>query len=72
MNSLLQVVTVYRLLEAVPKVAFAAFSQHELTQWAAARQAIAEPVQQRQQQLVQQFDSHRSALHPTMIQPSRY
>lgn len=62
----------YRLLEVVPAVAVAAFSQHELAQCAAARQAIAEPVQQHQQQLLQQFDSHRRALHPTMAQPSRY
>lgn len=67
-----QVVTVYRLLETVPAVAIAAFTQHELAQCAAARRAIAEPVQQQQQQLLQQFDRHRRALHPTMVQPSRY
>lgn len=62
----------YRLLEVVPAVAFAAFSRHEVMQLAAARQAMAEPVQQSQQQLLQQFDSHRRALHPTVAQPSRY
>ena len=67
-----QVVTVYRLLEAVLAVAIAAFTQHELAQCAAARQAVAEPVQQQQQQLLQQFDRHRRALHPAMVQPSRY
>ena len=68
----MQVVKVYRLLEVVPAVASAAFCQHELVQCAAARQAMAEPVQQHQQQLLQQFDSHRRAMHPAMAQPSRY
>ena len=72
LHTTLQVVTVFRLLEQVPSVSIVAFTQHEVAQCAAARQAIAEPFQQRQQQLLQQFDAHRRALHPSMAQPSRY
>ncbi len=68
---LFQVVTVYRLLELVPPVVTAAFTQHELMAAAAAQQALAAPIEQQHQQLLQQFDGHKKALQPSMAQPSR-
>ncbi|DBB04647.1 TPA: hypothetical protein ACH3X1_012711 [Trebouxia sp. C0004] len=66
-----QVVTVYRLLELVPSLVTAAFTRHELVAAAAAQQALAAPIEQQHQQLLQQFDGHKKALQPGMAQPSR-
>ncbi|KAL0033057.1 hypothetical protein WJX79_000382 [Trebouxia sp. C0005] len=66
-----QVVTVYRLLELVPSVVTTAFTQHELVAAAAAHQALAAPIEQQHQQLLQHFDGHKKALRPSMAQPSR-
>ncbi|KAL0037016.1 hypothetical protein WJX77_009443 [Trebouxia sp. C0004] len=66
-----QVVTVYRLLELVPPIVTAAFTQHQLVAAAAAQQALAAPTEQQHQPLVQQFDGHKKALQPSMAQPSR-
>lgn len=68
---LVQVVTVYRLLELVPSVVTTAFTQHELVAAAAAHQALAAPIEQQHQQLLQHFDGHKKALQPSMAQPSR-
>lgn len=69
--TVLQVVTVYRLLELLPAVVTAAFTQQELAAAAAAQQAMTLPVEQQHQQLLQQFDDHKKALQPSMAQPSR-
>ena len=68
---LFQVVTVYRLLELVPPIVTAAFTQHQLVAAAAAQQALPAPTEQQHQPLVQQFDGHKKALQPSMAQPSR-
>ena len=50
----------------------AAFTQHELVAATAAQQALAAPIEQQHQQLLQQYDGHKKALQPSMAQPSRY
>ena len=70
-HMLLQVVTVFRLLEQLPAVATAAFMQQELAATAAARQQAAQEVQQQYQDLQHLFQQHKQALHPGMAQPGR-
>ena len=69
--TLLQIVTVYRLMEQFPVVATAAFMQHELAGASEARQQQFAPVKQQYQQLQQQFQQHKAALGPGLAQPSR-